>query len=562
MKVTPKLTLSLDKTSVVAGGWDDTRRAYEYLEKETGVWKKRDQTPDPHIATLTATVADDGQSLAGRSVTFKWDMPGPAPEETRTVLTDDKGEAHVDVVSGDELSKDVDEDSGQTLFDNPVEVKVAYADKEQTKSLDVLAPIIVWQYKKEDGSYADWDGKTEGLWENSDQQEVFLRAVLTFNGVPVIGHPISWSISEIKDKSGAIVLLSDSSYGTYGHFSGSISTTDKNGYATASFIRGYNIGQLTFSIEEDAVYTQDASDSVTSQSAIAKATMPASALSTNNDQVASAGAPPTSRTKKKQTLRQAKSNVYTRVKGHATYANWDAYPAPAGDEDNELLPQTLNLARTVTPGVESLDNIRFSLMPSPANKWWISQVIGADDASASTHYANMKWTDSKGNVQLYGAAFDIVLERVLVFDKQTDAQGKFINAARPEFESSVRALRQGGFVAWHRWAGEYNSSSSYTASNPASTENEIHCIEPAMTTTVVQLDAAGEAIAPPSSASYLTRQVYGFTKGWANVSQSSGYLIDFDVTIGEVNAVKDRIGKRSTILATRPGLTFGTYGPN
>ena len=171
--VVPALTLSFEdnKTSIVAGGWDDSRHAYEYLEKETGVWNIRNQTPDPHITTLKATIAEDGQPLAGRSVTFKWDMPGAAPEETRTVLTDSKGEAKVKIISGDELSKSVDEESAQITYDHPVEVKVTCKTIEKSKALDVLAPTVEWQYKNEDGDYVAWDGKVWGLYPPRKGQE-------------------------------------------------------------------------------------------------------------------------------------------------------------------------------------------------------------------------------------------------------------------------------------------------------------------------------------------------------------------------------------------------------
>ncbi len=68
----PSISLSLDRASIVAGGWSEELGGYKYLVKETGAIAERDQKPDPHIATLTATVKDEaGQPMEGQTVEIK-----------------------------------------------------------------------------------------------------------------------------------------------------------------------------------------------------------------------------------------------------------------------------------------------------------------------------------------------------------------------------------------------------------------------------------------------------------------------------------------------------------
>ena len=81
----PSLLLTSNRNAICAGGWDDGRGDYVYLEKETGAIVPRSSTNDPHIATLTATLNDsEGHAMADKKVTFTWDMPGPAPADTPT----------------------------------------------------------------------------------------------------------------------------------------------------------------------------------------------------------------------------------------------------------------------------------------------------------------------------------------------------------------------------------------------------------------------------------------------------------------------------------------------
>lgn len=488
----PHLQLSTDQTAICAGGWDATRGAYQYLQKETGQWITRGAKPDPHIATLTAQVTDGyGQPLAGQTVTFQWDMPGPAPAATRTVTTDANGIASVEVISGDELSEDFDPDTGELLFNNPVAVQASYGNAQATQYLDVLAPDIQWQYKDESGQYVAWYGEVWGLYSPAnDTGGVPLRAVLTFNNAPVIGHPVSWGIDTIYDKGGAEVLPGNEDYSTYGYMSGPISTTTSDGSATATFTHGYNAGQLVFAIYDAAVFTPDSSAATNSVStnsvappmaaAAGQAASPAIGV-----QAASSGRriPNTSRYK------TISVGEYRWVQGKGSFNKPKAYPAPSGEEDNELLPQTRNFVRFYLPGSESktgsryqtglFDNNPAAYVPgiSQMGNWWFSQVVGNDQESDGRHLADLTVTtiglDSKGRLKpttrYYGAAFDIVLTGVQIFEQVPGVQQNVEVGRRAEFGPYVKSLRYSGIVAWHRWAGE----------SPSTSENEIHCVDPA-----------------------------------------------------------------------------------
>ena len=257
--VEPTISLSLSATEICAGGWDDSRSAFEYLVKETGQWKARSDKPDPHIATATALVKDDqGNPMEGVPVTLSWDMPGPAPAQTKTVISNADGTVAVDVISGDEVSKDTDEDTGHLLFNRPVPIKATCASIQVTKNIDVTAPVTTWQYKNEEGDYVVWDGEVYGLYPNTvHRKDIPLRVLWTFNNQPVTGHRMSWSIDKIFDKFEEEVLPTDEDYVTYGTLSGPISTTGSNGGATATFTHGYNFGQIVFGIADNNIYTSD-----------------------------------------------------------------------------------------------------------------------------------------------------------------------------------------------------------------------------------------------------------------------------------------------------------------
>jgi len=449
-------------TTVCAGGWNDAWNDYVYLQKETGQMVRRGDKPDPHIITYTATVTDDaGQVQPGRLVAFTWDMPGPAPEETQTVTTDPEGKASVDVISGDEVSKSYDEDTGELLFDNPVKITATCLGREETQNLDVLAPPIQWQYKDENGDYVAWNGDVWGLYSDPSLKNVPLRALLIFDDMPVVGHSVSWGFDKICDKSEEEVLPEDAEYSTYGYMSGGISTTPINGGATATFMRGYNLGQITFQIEDASIYTWDRSteDSSSSFSTSAIGTPPPNGYP---------GEIPLSKRKRKARKSSPPYGEYTLVKGIAAYQNPWGYPANSGEEDNELLQNTLTLVRQqLNPlAPESMNGDRFGQIGVDYSRsWFFAQVVGNDPDSAGYHFADLKIT-KKGKTRRFGAAFDIVLGHVPVFVP---------DGRRAQFGPFLKALRDRGIVAWHRWAGEDRDSNG----NLASVQNEIHCIDPA-----------------------------------------------------------------------------------
>ena len=536
----PKLTLSSDRTAICAGGWDDSRHAYEYLEKETGQWKARDQKPDPHIATLTATLVDqtNGQPMAGKTVTFSWDMPGPAPAESKTAVTDAQGKATMDAVSGDEVS-----------LNNPVAVTASYAQVEEQKNLSIEPPQIVWQFKNEQGNYVEWNGETFGLYPSRPNLiNIPLRVLLTFAELPVKGHKINWSLAKIHNKAGAVVGPSNPTYATYGHMSGMVSTTPIDGGATATFTRGYNVGQIVFQIDDSSVL--DRSVSVATNTVALNARFALTQHPWCQGQTSPAPKPLTS---------QKSALAFDYYKWVSGPAGWVAqnvgdypYPAPGGEEDNELMSETLSLVRSVlsngavkplyarqvprspytewlTPGRNPFDLSDEGAYPNGgstalAGNWWFSQVIGADPASAKYHYADMKLIKN-GRTYLYGAAFDIVLTNVAVFEEA----GK-----RIEFKFYVQDLRDSGIVAWHRWADE-----------PGSDENEMHCIDPAT-----------PFVKKPLKNGYYTRnnqqkkgQIKAFLDGETG---GSSYLRDWTITPHQKSAVLDRATRKRDALRTSP----------
>lgn len=257
-------TGSSNNTDICAGGWDQSANngagGYSYYSVESKSWIGRNRSirsTDPHVAILTATVKGGKGNLSGRTVTFHCDMPGPDPTQDVSATTDSNGVAQATVISGDELSQDSD-DSGKQLFNDPVSVEAKCTVERETTSkklsLNVLAPSIQWQYKNEQGNYVTWDGSIKGLYSD-ERPHIPLSAVLTFNNKTVIGHHISWELDAIYNKAGAEVPSSDSTYKTYGQLSGTISTTDAGGGATATFHCGYNLGRLVFAIEDNSTYT-------------------------------------------------------------------------------------------------------------------------------------------------------------------------------------------------------------------------------------------------------------------------------------------------------------------
>ena len=88
--VSSALTFASDKSTLCAGGWNPTLApdgsgtfGYRYLLKTTDPNTGQVTTqvvartkPDPHIATMTATVKDtQGRPIPGQTVNFTWQMP-------------------------------------------------------------------------------------------------------------------------------------------------------------------------------------------------------------------------------------------------------------------------------------------------------------------------------------------------------------------------------------------------------------------------------------------------------------------------------------------------------
>ena len=527
----PSLTLSADKTQIVAGGWDEAHKDYVYLEKETNKWKKRNQKPDPHIATLTATLKDSqGNPLSGQTVEFKWDMPGPAPEKTPSAVTDSDGVATVDVVSGDTLSKAFDEKDGHLLYDEPVKVEASFGDLKESRNLDVLAAQAQWQYKDEHGDYQDWDGSLQDLFKAANNKnQAQLRVLLSFDDKPVIGHGVSWEFAKVFYKWNERVPKDK--YVGFGHLSGEYSTTTKKSGATASYSFGYRLGRIIFEMDDASVHL--------------KSTSPVAALQSGNTEFAAGSSNPPSVQKGIQTyLKKGQPvGVYTWVKDHAFTDNF-SYPAPSGEEDDEILE-------------ESLFTTNFSLLfsanlhPSQTGRregnkqkgdWWISQAIGKDYDSHGTHVADMKMPKGR----LYGAAWDIVLTKVPV------AKVFPGNKPRPEFYQPVQALRNNGIVCWHRWAGEFNSNTA--AKEVKSVENEIHCVDPAA----------------PFLKPYLQAQIRGYKEGLPNKKKANGYMMDWplklskkgDVTVDQRLAPDDRAREvRPNIVGSHTGIAAAPDSP-
>jgi hypothetical protein len=538
------LSISSDRTAISAGGWNEAN-GFHYLRKIEGQTGGTDTVrgarPDPHIATITATYKNNtGAPLSGQTVDFSWTMPGPLGAQSGSAVTDANGKATIIVISGDEPTSYFDEATQQWSDVGPVEVVASSGPFNETQKLDVVTPKVEWQYKDEDGNYVPWDGETWALFAD-ERKDIPLRAVLSHSGEAIVGHSMSWGFLKIYDKAGVELLPSDPEYGSYGTMSGAVSTSTTAGNATATFTRGHNYGRIIFRIEDGNIKIPDGASSLKS----AKFGAFASGYRAN-----------------KISIQRGKSHDAYRWTAHKKPAYWEpgqlgegtpkhttpySYPAPSGEEDNELLPETLTLLRNTLPR-ESMTGQRQQVTPDSLpghpdfmpqdGDWWIAQAVGDDPDSETTHFADIKYQG-----RLYGGAFDIVLTSTPIFKRRREANGTFINSARPEFKSYVNKLRQAGFVAWHRWAGEYNPSSSFTIGSPASIENEIHCIDPAM----------------PNLKSYLDRQRRGYRSGWANVSSGSGYLLDFpislDPTVGDVAKMDARHTLKSTLNSKYSGWT-------
>jgi len=472
------LKVSSSSNNICAGGWDQSYNngagGYYYLSKETGNWVPHSVLPDPHIAVLTAQVGGETGGYKGLSIQFKWTMPGGSNGsglvESRSVAVDSKGKATVQVVSGDEIG------NGVSISSELVDAQGKLQAKAKSVNLNIKEPDIERKYKNEKGDYVSLPQDNDLLFLDPNSATVPLQAILTFNKVPVFGHHVSWGIDKVFAKSGAPV---SSGASDYGNMSGATSTTDQKGAATATFTKGGRIGQLIYYIEDGSVYIMEAASSQNGPQAVA---------SHNQNSRSIEAEIPLSRRKKESIYKTPPYAEYAYVKEQAGYQNPHGYPAPPGEEDDELLPQTLNtveeLLVPIAPKIGGYIKGEYPESPEiwqrrdqggiPFNAWWFSQCVGNDPESYGRHLADVKVTarddqnktitnPKTGEIlySRYSGAFDIVLSEVPIFE----AGGR-----RIMFGPFVKKLRDNGFVAWHRWAGETHKDTS---------ENEMHCIDPA-----------------------------------------------------------------------------------
>jgi len=179
---------------------------------------------------------------------------------------------------------------------------------------------------------------------------------------------------------------------------------------------------------------------------------------------------PLSKRKKKATRPSPEYAEYDWVENIAAYENPWGYPAPAGEEDNELLQNTLTVVKQCSPFPESRNGDRRG-DSRYLKSWFFAQVVGNDPDSAGYHYHDLKIVhidphNGRTRTRRYGAAFDIVFTHVPVFVP---------GGRRTAFGPFLKALRDRGIVAWHRWAGENHNNDNKLAS----VQNEMHCIDPA-----------------------------------------------------------------------------------
>ena len=217
-----------------------------------------------------------------------------------------------------------------------------------------------------------------------------------------------------------------------------------------------------------------------------------------------------------------------------------AYPAPGGEEDNEMVYAMRTYIRsklnTLSPewttgfrnpqGTENGDPAGDPGTVGPG--WWFAQVVGNDSESYGTHLADFKVThtvNGKTITRYFCAAFDVVLTTVPIFKESNPP------ARRTEFGPYVKLMRNSGIVAWHRWAGESSSTS----------ENEMHCIDPAS----------------PFIKRSLNNQIDDFVD---NGGVGGGYPAepttgDFAITLSQRNAVRARRDNKLTVPGAVPDNT-------
>ncbi len=127
--------------------------------------------------------------------------------------------------------------------------------------------------------------------------------------------------------------------------------------------------------------------------------------------------------------------------------------------------------------------------------------------------------DGSKGYHYYSGAFDIVLTKVPIFEEVPGVEQNKELGRRQEFGVFVKAMRDHGIVAWHRWAGEGDTTS----------ENEMHCVDPSMP---FLKNALGGA----------KGQIVSFTnRGTGGGYPSEPPAGDFSITDPQITAVKDRL---------------------
>ena len=231
-----------------------------------------------------------------------------------------------------------------------------------------------------------------------------------------------------------------------------------------------------------------------------------------------------------------------------------SYPAPSGEEDRELLPETWGYVITNIGYKECYGDSRDrTINAQGGGAWWFSQVVGQDHTSGGTHMADMEnlRADSslldnynqpdenpnpgqRGLSRLYSPAFDIVLVNTSITDN--------IGGPISSFGPYITNLRNAGIVCWHRWVAE----DTYKASDMR--ENEMHCIDPASPYIKLSLQ------------SQIANGQFSFMDG---LYGGKHYLPDFgynpDGTPGPlwatwIKAVRNRQKAASTLLSNHPSL--------
>jgi len=470
------LSVQAQRNDICAGGWDQSYNngagGYYYLSKESSNWVPRNALPDSHIVALNAQVTGGSGHYDGVSVRFHWTMPG-GPNgaglvETRSVNVNAQGMATVKIVSGDQ--------EGATIVSaQVVDAQGNLQPQTQSVNLNIKAAQARWEYKNEQGKYVQWKGDLDDLVSNlPDLQPASLRVILTFESSPVFGHRIHWLFNKVFYKSGREVPESD--YAGFGHLSGRYSTSDKSGYATATYSFGTRFGQIIFEMDDANVQVP--------------ADAPASALSAA---IRLQGRPKIGRADRQYLNKGKGITVTTWVDNDRIYASQSDlengqkfkgvttgkgyYPAPVGEENDEMLPQTLSDIRAIMS----------SLGKQEGRDWWFSQGIGEDPLSSGYHLQDgfatpINSTGHSGEEpgkEAYCAATDIVLAKIGSYSYYPDrsrivyknmSQGALKAQREADFRPVVRALRAKGFAAWHRWVG---LNSQYV-------ENEIHLVDPAI----------------------------------------------------------------------------------